>query len=201
MTYVGVSRSVEYLHLMGIPDKNINADPIRSGARLVRYSRPVQMAVAFGTHRQQGRVSAAVILLPALWTATATLSSICMPAAGSAIRCSSPRQRISWWICSKKPCQSGTGTKAKISSQVVAGKTGTNSDSKRRVLCRHDGLVFRRASGSATTTISRSLPRRRAATPLRRCGSPSWRRFTRRRTSIPAKSSMARRSDYNLVQA
>lgn len=30
----------------------------------------------------------------------------------------------------KEAVQSGTGTKAKISSQVVAGKTGTNSDSK-----------------------------------------------------------------------
>lgn len=102
MTYVGVSRSVEYLHLMGIPDKNINADPFG-----LRSARPASPRCRWPSPSAPSPTRACISSRypsPALWTATATLSSICT-SSRIAIRCSSPRQRISWWICSKKPCR------------------------------------------------------------------------------------------------
>ena len=53
MTYVGVSRAVEDLHLMGSPDKNINADPFGLALGSAGLT-PVQMAVAFGTIANKG---------------------------------------------------------------------------------------------------------------------------------------------------
>ncbi|MBR2943111.1 MAG: transglycosylase domain-containing protein [Clostridia bacterium] len=53
MTYVGVSRAVEYLHLMGVENRNINADPFGLALGSSGIT-PVQMAVAFGTIANKG---------------------------------------------------------------------------------------------------------------------------------------------------
>lgn len=127
MTYVGVSRSVEYLHLMGIPDKNINADPFGLALGSSGIT-PVQMAVAFGTITNKG-----------VYQQPLSFSRIVDSNGNVVVDMHQQQDRHQVFKPStaylvvdmlKEAVQSGTGTKAKISSQVVAGKTGTNSDSK-----------------------------------------------------------------------
>lgn len=127
MTYVGVSRSVEYLHLMGIPDKNINADPFGLSLGSSGIT-PVQMAVAFGTIANKG-----------VYQQPLSFSRIVDSNGNVVVDMHQQQDRHQVFKPStaylvvdmlKEAVQSGTGTKAKISSQVVAGKTGTNSDSK-----------------------------------------------------------------------
>lgn len=127
MTYVGVSRSVEYLHLMGIPDKNINADPFGLALGSSGIT-PVQMAVAFGTIANKG-----------VYQQPLSFSRIVDSNGNVVVDMHQQQDRHQVFKLStaylvvdmlKEAVQSGTGTKAKISSQVVAGKTGTNSDSK-----------------------------------------------------------------------
>lgn len=127
MTYVGVSRSVEYLHLMGIPDKNINADPFGLALGSSGLT-PVQMAVAFGTIANKG-----------VYQQPLSFSRIVNSNGNVVVDMHQQQDRHQVFKPStaylvvdmlKEAVQSGTGTKAKISSQVVAGKTGTNSDSK-----------------------------------------------------------------------
>ena len=127
MTYVGVSRSVEYLHLMGIPDKNFNADPFGLALGSSGIT-PVQMAVAFGTIANKG-----------VYQQPLSFSRIVDSNGNVVVDMHQQQDRHQVFKPStaylvvdmlKEAVQSGTGTKAKISSQVVAGKTGTNSDSK-----------------------------------------------------------------------
>ena len=127
MTYVGVSRSVEYLHLMGIPDKNINADPFGLALGSSGIT-PVQMAVAFGTIANKG-----------VYQQPLSFSRIVDSNGNVVVDMHQQQDRHQVFKPStaylvvdmlKEAVQSGTGTKAKVSSQVVAGKTGTNSDSK-----------------------------------------------------------------------
>lgn len=127
MTYVGVSRSVEYLHLMGIPDKNINADPFGLALGSSGLT-PVQMAVTFGTIANKG-----------VYQQPLSFSRIVDSNGNVVVDMHQQQDRHQVFKPStaylvvdmlKEAVQSGTGTKAKISSQVVAGKTGTNSDSK-----------------------------------------------------------------------
>lgn len=127
MTYVGVSRSVEYLHLMGVPDKNINADPFGLALGSSGLT-PVQMSVAFGTIANKG-----------VYQQPLSFSRIVDNNGNVVVDMHQQQDRHQVFKPStaylvvdmlKEAVQSGTGTKAKISSQVVAGKTGTNSDSK-----------------------------------------------------------------------
>ncbi len=127
MSYVGVQRSVEYLHLMGIPDQNINADPFGLALGSSGIT-PVQMAVAFGTIANKG-----VYQEPLSF-------SVILDSDGQVVVDMHQRQdrhqvfkpSTAYLVTDmlKEAVQSGTGTRAKITSQVVAGKTGTNSDSK-----------------------------------------------------------------------
>ncbi|MCI7736215.1 MAG: PBP1A family penicillin-binding protein [Clostridiales bacterium] len=127
MTYVGVSRATEYLHLLGIPDKNINADPFGLALGSSGIT-PVQMAVAFGTIANKG-----------VYQQPLSFSRILDSNGNVVVDMHQQQDRHQVFKPStaylvvdmlKEAVQSGTGTKAKISSQVVAGKTGTNSDSK-----------------------------------------------------------------------
>ena len=127
MTYVGVDRAVEYLHLMGIPDKNINADPFGLALGSSGIT-PVQMAVAFGTIANKG-----------VYQEPLSFSRIVDDDGNIVVDMHQQQDRHQVFKPStaylvvdmlKEAVQSGTGSKAKIASQVVAGKTGTNSDSK-----------------------------------------------------------------------
>lgn len=127
MTYVGVERSAEYLKLMGVAEKNINAD----GFGLALGSSgitPIQMAVAFGTLANKG-----VYLKPLTFsrivdsTGKVIVDSHATQEKHQVFKPSTAYLTVDML---KAVVSSGTGTSAKISSQVVAGKTGTNSDAK-----------------------------------------------------------------------
>ena len=127
MSYVGVERAVSYLHLLGVDDKNINADPFGLALGSSGLT-PVQMAVAYGTIANKG-----------VYQQPLSFSRIVDSSGNIVVDMRQQQERHQVFKPStaylvvdmlKECVQSGTGTKAKISSQVVAGKTGTNSDSK-----------------------------------------------------------------------
>ena len=127
MSYVGVERAVSYLHLLGVDDKNINADPFGLALGSSGLT-PVQMAVAYGTIANKG-----------VYQQPLSFSRIVDSSGNIVVDMRQQQERHQVFKPStaylvvdmlKECVQSGTGTKAKIYSQVVAGKTGTNSDSK-----------------------------------------------------------------------
>ena len=127
MSYVGVSRAAEYLRLMGVDDKNINADPFGLALGSSGIT-PVQMSVAFGTIANKG-----------VYQQPLSFSKILDSNGNVVVDMHQQQERHQVFKPStaylvtdmlKEAVQSGTGTQAKISSQIVAGKTGTNSDSK-----------------------------------------------------------------------
>lgn len=127
MSYVGVSRSVEYLHLLGVKDRNINADPFGLALGSSGIT-PVQMAVAFGAIANKG-----------VYQQPLSFSAILDSDGNVVVDMHQQQDRHQVFKPStaylvvdmlKDAVSSGTATKARISGQVVAGKTGTNSDSK-----------------------------------------------------------------------
>lgn len=127
MYYVGIERSVSYLERLGIAPANINAD----GFGLALGSSgitPIQMAVAFGALANKG-----VYLQPLSFSKIVDSSGnvmIDMHATQAKRQVFKPATSMLVVDMLKGAVASGTGTSAKISSQVVAGKTGTNSDQK-----------------------------------------------------------------------
>ena len=113
MTMVGVERSVDFLHRLGIDDDHIT---------------PLQMTAAFGTLANGGVYQEPISVLGisdsegnVVWDGHARQE----------------RRRVfsestAYLVVDmlKDAVKSGTGTSAKISGQTVAGKTGTNSDQK-----------------------------------------------------------------------
>ena len=127
LTYVGTARSVNYLHLLGIDDQHINADPFGLALGSSGIT-PVQLAVAYGTIANKG-----------IYQKPLSFSKILDSDGNVVIDMHQQQERRQVFKPStaylltdmlKAVVQSGTGSRAKIASQTVAGKTGTNSDSK-----------------------------------------------------------------------
>lgn len=127
MTYVGVERSAQYLRLMGVDDKNI----IEGGFGLALGSSgltPIQMAVAFGTLANKG-----VYLEPLSFSKIIDSNgNVIVDAHAIQEKRQVFKASTAYLVVDmlKGVVSSGTGSKAKISSQIVAGKTGTNSDAR-----------------------------------------------------------------------
>ena len=127
MTMVGVERSVDFLHRLGIDDDHIDATPFGLSLGSSGIT-PLQMTVAFGVLANGGVYQEPISVLGI------------SDSAGNVVwdgHQHQERRRVfsdstSWLIVDmlKTAVQSGTGTSAKISGQVVGGKTGTNSDQK-----------------------------------------------------------------------
>lgn len=127
MTMVGVERSVDFLHRMGIDDDHIDATPFGLSLGSSGIT-PLQMTVAFGVLANGGVYQEPISVLgisdsegQVVWDGHANQE----------------RRRVfsestSWMIVDmlKDAVARGTGTSAKIKGQTVAGKTGTNSDQK-----------------------------------------------------------------------
>ena len=127
MTMVSVDRSVDFLHRLGIDDDHIDATPFGLSLGSSGIT-PLQMTAAFGTLANGGVYQEPISVLGisdsegrVIWDGHAQQE----------------RRRVfsestSWLVVDmlKEAVSSGTGTSAKISGQVVAGKTGTNSDQK-----------------------------------------------------------------------
>lgn len=132
MTYVGVADSVAYLHRFGIPDKNINADPFGLALGSSGIT-PVQMAVAYGTIGNKGIYQQPLSFSRILdRNGNVVVDMHQHQKRSQAIKMSSAYLLVDML---KEVVSSGTGTKAKISGQTVAGKTGTNSDARGVFFC------------------------------------------------------------------
>ena len=127
MTMVGVERSVDFLHRLGVDDSHIDKTPFGLSLGSSGIT-PLQMTAAFGTLANGGVYQAPISVLgisdsqgKVIWDGHAQQE----------------RRRVfsestAYLVVDmlKDAVKSGTGTSAKISGQTVAGKTGTNSDQK-----------------------------------------------------------------------
>ena len=127
MTMVGVDRSVDFLHRLGIDDEHIDKTPFGLSLGSSGIT-PLQMTVAFGVLANGGVYQDPISVLGI------------SDSQGHVIWDGHQRQErrrvfsesTSWMIVDmlKTAVKEGTGGSAKIKGQVVAGKTGTNSDQK-----------------------------------------------------------------------
>ena len=127
MTMVGVDRSVDFLHRMGIDDGHIDATPFGLSLGSSGIT-PLQMTVAFGVLANGGVYQEPISVLGI------------SDSAGNIVwdgHQHQDRRRVfsdstSWMIVDmlKYAVAHGTGGSAKIKGQTVGGKTGTNSDQK-----------------------------------------------------------------------
>ena len=127
MTMVGVERSVDFLHRLGVDDDHIDATPFGLSLGSSGIT-PMQMTVAFGVLANGGVYQEPISVLgisdsdgQVVWDGHANQE----------------RRRVfsestAYMVIDmlKQVVSSGTGTSAKMSGQTVAGKTGTNSDQK-----------------------------------------------------------------------
>ena len=127
LSMVGVDRSVDFLHRLGIDDSHIDATPFGLSLGSSGIT-PLQMTVAFGVLANGGVYQDPISVLGI------------SDSAGNVVwdgHKHQDRRRVfsestSWMIVDmlQSVVQKGTGTSAKIKGQVVGGKTGTNSDQK-----------------------------------------------------------------------
>ena len=127
LTRVGVDRSVDFLHSMGVDDGHIDKTPFGLSLGSSGIT-PLQMTVAFGVLANGGVYQEPISVIgisdshgDVIWDGHQHQD----------------RKRVfsdstSWMIVDmlKSVVSSGTGTGAKIKGQTVGGKTGTNSDQK-----------------------------------------------------------------------
>ena len=127
MNRVGVERSVDFLHRMGIDDGHIDATPFGLSLGSSGIT-PLQMTVAYGVLANGGVYQEPISVLGI------------SDSGGNVVWDGHQHQdqrrvfsdSTSWMIVDmlKSVVSSGTGTSAKIKGQTVGGKTGTNSDQK-----------------------------------------------------------------------
>ena len=127
MNYVGVENSANILRALGVSDEHINETPFGLALGSSGIS-PIEMAVAFGVLGNGGVYQSPITILGiadsdgnVIYDAHANQTSY---------QVFSPSTAYLTIDMLKEAVSSGTGTKAKISGQTVAGKTGTNSDQK-----------------------------------------------------------------------
>ncbi len=127
MNLVGVERSVDFLHRLGVDDGHIDKTPFGLSLGSSGIT-PLQMTVAYGVLANGGVYQEPISVLgisdsngDVVWDGHQHQE----------------RRRVfsdstSWMIVDmlKTVVSSGTGTSAKIKGQTVGGKTGTNSDQK-----------------------------------------------------------------------
>ena len=132
MTLVGVERSVDYLVKSGVDLENISATPFGLALGSSGIT-PVQMAVAYGVLGNGGVYQEPISVLGI----SDSEGNVIWDGHQEQERYQVYRQSTAWLVVDmlKDVVSGGTGTKAKISGQTVAGKTGTNSDQRGVFFC------------------------------------------------------------------
>lgn len=127
MTMVGVDRSVDYLHRLGIDDDHIDATPFGLSLGSSGIT-PLQMTAAFGTLANGGVYQEPISVLGI----SDSEGNVVWDGHANQERRRVFSESTAYLVVDmlKDAVKSGTGTNAKISGQTVAGKTGTNSDQK-----------------------------------------------------------------------
>ena len=127
MNYVGTQNSANILRALGVSDKHINETPFGLALGSSGIS-PVEMAVAFGVLGNGGVYQSPITFLGIADSSGNVIYDA--HANQTSYQVFSPATAYLTVDMMKEAVSSGTGTKAKISGQTVAGKTGTNSDQK-----------------------------------------------------------------------
>ena len=127
MSMVGVERSVDFLHRMGVDDAHIDATPFGLSLGSSGIT-PLQMTVAFGVLANGGIYQEPISVLGI----SDSNGNIVWDGHQHQDRRRVFKDSTSWMIVDmlKYAVSSGTGGTAKIKGQTVGGKTGTNSDQK-----------------------------------------------------------------------
>ncbi len=127
MTMVGVDRSVDFLHRLGVDDNHIDATPFGLSLGSSGIT-PLQMTVAFGVLANGGVYQEPISVLGI----SDSEGNVVWDGHANQERRRVFSESTSWMIVDmlEDAVSSGTGTTAKIKGQTVAGKTGTNSDQK-----------------------------------------------------------------------
>lgn len=127
MTLVGVDNSVSFLHAMGIDDAHIDATPFGLSLGSSGIT-PLQMSVAFGVLANGGVYQEPISVLGISDSTGKVIWDGHQKQERHRVFSESTAYMVVDML--KDAVSSGTGTKAKIKGQTVAGKTGTNSDQK-----------------------------------------------------------------------
>ncbi len=124
---VGVDRSVDFLHRMGIDDNHIDATPFGLSLGSSGIT-PLQMTVAFGVLANGGVYQEPISVLGI----SDSNGNVVWDGHQYQERRRVFSDSTSWMIVDmlKTVVSSGTGGSARIKGQTVGGKTGTNSDQK-----------------------------------------------------------------------
>ena len=132
MTLVGVDRSVDFLLKSGVDLDHINATPFGLALGSSGIT-PVQMAVAYGVLGNGGVYQEPISVLGI----SDSDGNVVWDGHQQQERRQVYRPSTAWLVIDmmKDVISSGTGTKAQISGQTVAGKTGTNSDQRGVFFC------------------------------------------------------------------
>jgi len=127
LSMVGVERSVNYLHLMGVDDQHIDATPFGLSLGSSGIT-PLQMTAAFGVLASGGVYREPISVLGI----TDSEGNVIWDGHANQERRRVFSESTAYCVVDmlKDAVKSGTGTSAKISGQTVAGKTGTNSDQR-----------------------------------------------------------------------
>ena len=127
LTRVGVDRSVNYLHALGVDDDHIDKTPFGLSLGSSGIT-PLQMTVAFGVLANGGVYQEPISVLGI----SDSHGDVVWDGHQHQERRRVFSESTSWLMIDmlKTVVTSGTGTSARISGQEVGGKTGTNSDQK-----------------------------------------------------------------------
>ncbi|MBR2824063.1 MAG: PBP1A family penicillin-binding protein [Clostridia bacterium] len=127
LTKVGVDRSVDFLHRMGIDDDHIDATPFGLSLGSSGIT-PLQMTVAFGVLANGGVYQEPISVLGI----SDSNGDVVWDGHQNQARRRVFADSTAWMMVDmlKTAVSSGTGTSARIKGQTVGGKTGTNSDQK-----------------------------------------------------------------------
>jgi len=127
MNKVGVDRSVDFLHRMGIDDDHIDATPFGLSLGSSGIT-PLQMTVAYGVLANSGMYQKPISVLGI----SDSNGNVVWDGHQHQERRRVFSDSTAYMIVDmlKTVVSSGTGTSARIKGQTVGGKTGTNSDQK-----------------------------------------------------------------------
>ena len=132
LSMVGVDRSLDFLLKLGVDRDNIDATPFGLALGSSGIT-PVQMAVAFGVLGNGGVYQKPISFLGI----SDSEGNVVWDSHAQQDRRQVFRASTAWLVVDmmKDVVSGGTATKAKISGQTVAGKTGTNSDQRGIFFC------------------------------------------------------------------
>ncbi len=127
MTMVGLERSVDYLLKLGVSRDHIDATPFGLSLGSSGIS-PVEMTVAYGVLGNSGVYQQPISFLGI----SDSNGRVVYDSHAQQERRQVFKPSTAWLVVDmmKGAVSNGTGTRAKINGQTVAGKTGTNSDQR-----------------------------------------------------------------------